>query len=165
MRTQALSDDGFIIDQRELFDAPFGCRSSDVNGCGWIACYNLLRALFQPAAPEALQQELTRRSLFRGRLGSSPFKVRRCLTRRGFRIKTRLFASGIAKSARVSPGGILLYRHRGGWHYAAFEKTGQAPSFRFFNVLPGAKRHIADMEEFLKSAPVSPFMLGFIVET
>ena len=53
LRPEALSADGFIIDQRKTDNIPFGAVTSDRNGCGWIACYNLLRALGRDPDPEA----------------------------------------------------------------------------------------------------------------
>ena len=37
LRPEALSSDGFLIDQRKTYNIPFGAVTSDRNGCGWIA--------------------------------------------------------------------------------------------------------------------------------
>ena len=42
---KALSDDGYIIDQRRTESISFGGCPSSKNGCGWIAAYNFLKAL------------------------------------------------------------------------------------------------------------------------
>ena len=40
-----LSEDGYIINQGMLREIPFGNYPSSKNGCGWIAVYNLMKAL------------------------------------------------------------------------------------------------------------------------
>ena len=54
IKPEALSPDGYIIDQRQTDNINFGHTSSDRNGCGWIACYNFLKALDSAPDPEAL---------------------------------------------------------------------------------------------------------------
>ena len=66
---RALSDDGYIIDQRYTENIPFGGRPASRNGCGWIAAYNVLKALGQSPDSELLRRQLERTLLPGGRLG------------------------------------------------------------------------------------------------
>ena len=58
LRPEALSSDGFIIDQRKTDNIPFGAVTSDRNGCGWIAAYNLRKALDHGISFDEVRQEL-----------------------------------------------------------------------------------------------------------
>lgn len=81
---KALSDDGYIIDQRQTESISFGGCPSSKNGCGWIAAYNFLKALDRTPNPEVLLRRLERTLLPGGKLGLNFFAlvlsyaVRRC---------------------------------------------------------------------------------------
>ena len=66
---KALSDDGYIIDQRQTESISFGGCPSSKNGCGWIAAYNFLKALDRAPDPDVLLHRLERTLLPGGRLG------------------------------------------------------------------------------------------------
>ena len=59
---KALSDDGYIIDQRQTESISFGGCPSSKNGCGWIAAYNFLKALDRTPNPEVLLRRLLYRA-------------------------------------------------------------------------------------------------------
>lgn len=151
------SKDGYIVDQARLKDVPYGCRTSDHNGCGWIAAYNLLRCLGDPATEAELTKALSRRSLFRGRLGTSPFKLIRLFKERGYQVKLYLGKKRAAANAAEAGTGLLLYRHRWGWHYVAFTRSGAGEELRFFNASPGNERHVEPMAALLARDSAAPF--------
>jgi len=148
LRPEALSEDGYIIDQRKTDNILFGKVSSDKNGCGWIACYNFLTALDRHPDPEALVGRLEKTLLAGGRLGLHFFAL---LWELGYRQKVPLsfafrpfHAQQLSETCRA---GIILYRAGKTNHFAAFrrEKDG---SLRFFGALPGRSRDICSMAEF-----------------
>ena len=144
----AFSPEGYIVDQARVTDVRYGCRPSCTNGCGWIAVYNLLRCLGDPAPYEKIVAALARHSLFRGLLGTSPLRVRRYLRRRGYPVASVIGKRKVAAAAAGARGGILVYRHSGGWHFVAFERRA-AGRLRFYNAVAGACAYERTMEQFL----------------
>jgi hypothetical protein len=58
MSISGFSDDGYIIDQ-DMFSAyPYRTMPSNINGCGWIAAYNMRRALGQDVYFDDVRREL-----------------------------------------------------------------------------------------------------------
>ena len=68
---KALSDDGYIIDQRRTKAISFGGCPSSKNGCGWIAAYNFLKALDRTPNPEVSRSDLSSSSSTSSRRASS----------------------------------------------------------------------------------------------
>lgn len=154
----ACSHDGYIVDQARVTGVRYGRRSSDVNGCGWIAVFNLLRCLGDPAPHEEIVRALSRHSLFRGVLGTSPLRVRRYLKRRGHTTRMYVGQKSAARAAEAIQNGILVYRHSQGWHFVAFLRPGEEPGLRFFNAGLPAKQ-VMTMEAFLAEQNLTPFVL------
>lgn len=148
MRPEARSRDGLIIDQRQTLDEPFGARTSDQNGCGWIALYNFFCLIGRPLPEKEIQSALLSRSLFRGRLGTSPFAVNRFLVSYGVAVRRSLGKKRTVRACLSARAGILLYRHSLGLHYVAFSKT-DGGALRFFNAISGDENHVDDMASFL----------------
>lgn len=155
----AYSSDGYIINQPRMTDVPYGCLTSDQNGCGWISCWNILRAMGLERDASEIRAFLSKRSLFRGRLGTSPLRLRRCLKRYG--VKTRLYIlpkRAIAHADEIRRG-IVLYRHKQGWHYVAFERAnGTPPQFRYWNAVAGRENHIAPLDTFFSEEIAFPLV-------
>ena len=154
----AVSKDGYIISQYKTDNVPYGCRTSNRHGCGWIAAYNFFRIVGDPRPVDELTSALIKRSLFRGRLGTSPFRLRRYLRRQGHQTRLSLTKKKAAERAGIARAGILLYRHKGGWHFVAFESAGGAGRLRFYNASQGEERHYSTMERFLKKENLAPLV-------
>ena len=126
LRPEALSPDGFIIDQRKTDNISFGGVTSDKNGCGWIACCNLLRALGRDPDPEEIVRRLEKTLLFHGYLGLHLFALVWELRRNQhipLNFAVRPFHA--QQLCETAPAGIILYRS-GRWnHFAAFRRDGQ----------------------------------------
>lgn len=56
--TERFSKDGYIIDQDLFTDCLYRTCTSDYNGCGWIAAYNLRHALGQDVDYDEVRQEM-----------------------------------------------------------------------------------------------------------
>ena len=154
----ACSHDGYIVDQARVTDVRYGCRFSDTNGCGWIAVYNLLRCLGDPVPHEEIVLALSRHSLFRGLLGTSPLRVQRYLKKHGHPTRMYVGRKAAAGAAETIQNGILVYRHTQGWHYVAFVRPGEDPGLRYFNAGLPSKR-VLTMDAFLTEQNLTPFVL------
>lgn len=153
MAKDAYSPDGYIVNQDKTADIRYGCRTSDQNGCGWISLCNLQRHLGNEEPIDNAQKDLLRASLFRGRFGTSPFKLRHALKKRGYKIRTTIRMKNAPQAANSASCGILLYRHKTGVHYVAFEKVG-VDTFHFWNAIYGKTDHVETMEAFLAAQAV-----------
>lgn len=145
----AYSADGYLVDQSRITDVPYGCRTSNQNGCGWIALYNLLRNFGEPVPHEALTRALSRHALFGGLLGTSPLRIRRYLRRHGHPMDAALGLRRVIAASERASAGILMYRHRGGWHFVAFGRQA-GELLRFYNAVPGAEAYDRTMARFLQ---------------
>lgn len=147
LKPEALSSDGYIIDQRRTDNIRFGRTPSDRNGCGWIACYNFLKALGQTPDPDALLRELERTLLGNGALGLNFFALVHTLKKQGLPLNFAfrpIHAQTLSETARA---GIILYYTGKRNHFAAFRREPDG-TLRFFGAIPGAARHEISMAEF-----------------
>ena len=142
------SADGYIIDQDYFSAYPYRALTSDCNGCGWIAAYDLRRALGQGPDFDAVRKEMD--GMFRLRIpGPTTMRVMlRYLTKYvpGFRLFRGRAAS--LSAAPRSRAGILRYTESGVPHFVAFVRLGDG-QYRFFNVSDGLEDYICGMEQFL----------------
>ena len=152
IKTEAFSEDGYIINQHELSDIPYGRRTSKESGCGWIAAFNFLRAIGRDAHWPYIHMAFAGGGLGRGVFGTGPFRLYRFLKRQ--ELPTLRCVVGRKQALRQAGdglrAGVLLYRHRTGLHYVAFKQEGEGV-FRFFNAMPGNARHVESMEDFLRT--------------
>lgn len=147
LKPSALSEDGFIIDQRQTDNIPFGRSASDKNGCGWIAIYNFLRALEQTADPEDLTDRLGKTLFPSSRLGLNFFVLVHELRRRGVPLEFSLRPFHTGLLSETCPAGIILYRAGRTNHFCTFRREPEG-TLRFFGVLPGQSHHRMSMAEF-----------------
>lgn len=157
----AYSAEGFLVDQARITDVRYGCRTSDRNGCGWIAVYNLLRCLNDDADYSEIVAALARHSLFCGLFGTSPFRIRRYLKRRGHDTLTVFGKGRTAEIGECARAGILMYRHSGGWHFVAFAQAGDGV-LRFYNAVAGQACE-RTMERFLAEQNRAPIVWALYI--
>lgn len=144
---RALSDDGYIIDQRYTENIPFGGRPSSRNGCGWIAAYNFLKALGQSPDSDLLRRQLERTLLPGGRLGVNVLALIYLLRRQKIPMEFALRPFHVQQLAQQSRAGIIFYRAGKTNHYAAFTREPDG-RFRFFGAAAGASHHSMSMASF-----------------
>lgn len=158
----ALSADGYIIDQRKTDSIPFGRLTSDQNGCGWIAVYNLLKALGRDPDPEQLAAELEKTLMFRGALGLNLFALIWELKKLRLPLSFAVRSFHAQQLAEQAPAGIILYFTGRRNHFAAFrrEENGR---LRFFGAVPGFRRHELTMAEFYWSYVKLPLAVTITV--
>ena len=144
---QALSSDGFIIDQRRTETVDFGCRSSDRNGCGWIAAYNFLKAMDREPDPEKTLRDLEKTLLFGGRLGLNFFALAAYLHKQGIPLQCAVTPFHTQQLSEHCRAGIILYRAGRTSHFAAFRREADG-RLRFFGAEPGNAEDITSMAAF-----------------
>ncbi len=169
MKREALSRDGYIVDQRRTDDLPYSRRMSSENGCGWIAVYNLLRLLGCDEDPDALRCAMARCAPLGGRFGTWPLRLRRFLKKRlrerGFGLSCAWRLRAAVRRSADCRGGVVLYCHAYGPHYVAFAPASDGEGrLRFFNAVAGEENDVTDMERFLHRERAFPFQLVLLVQ-
>ena len=160
------SADGYIVDQARLTTVKYGVFTSDINGCGWIAAFNLLKHFDQEHEEQALANELIRHSIFRGLLGTDLFRLRRFVKRHGYRMPIVFRWNKKARLPEGTSAGIIYYCHKDGFHFVTFYADETLPPddqgearFRFLNGIGGKGNHFDTMRGFLTTHNVIPFAL------
>ena len=145
---RGFSRDGFITDQNKFMEYPYRGMTSDVNGCGWVAAYNLRRAAGQDVPFDDVRREMNK--MFPLQIpGPTPMrKLRRYLRRYlPFRFvggKKRALAA-----AERSPAGILRYWEGRTPHFISFVRQPDG-RYRFFNVADGMEDYLCPMDRFFQ---------------
>lgn len=147
LRPEALSHDGYIIDQRKTDNIPFGIKASSENGCGWIAAYNFLKAMDREIDPEQLLLDLEKTLLFQGRLGVNLFFLVRELKKQKLPLDFSFGAFHAQCKSERCRAGIILYFTGKRNHFAAFRREADG-KLRFFGAQPGLSRDEGTLAEF-----------------
>ncbi|MDO4573208.1 MAG: hypothetical protein Q4C13_07550 [Clostridia bacterium] len=161
---EAFSPEGYIVHQAQCGGLRYGVWRSDRNGCGWIAVYNLLRAAGRGQSAETVARGLLRFSLLRGLIGTRLIAIYAYLRRRGLRLRLAAGQKRVCALAEGAPAGILLYRHRGGWHYVCFLPEGETGALRFLNAWRGPRDPACGMAAFLETNARSRLALALAIE-
>lgn len=156
---EAFSEDGYIADQDLCGGVRYGAWRSDRNGCGWIATYNLLRALDREKPVEEIVRALLRRSLFKGFLGTRTIAIYWYLKSLGIKPDVAMGRKKVTAQCKTRQRGILFYRHKDGWHFVCFlpEADGR---FRFINAWTGRQDPIRHMDAFFSTCAKSKLVIA-----
>ena len=131
IKQQALSKDGYIINQNYTDNIPYGNNVSDYNGCGWIACFNLCHYLGKQIKTIDIINFLEGYLWYNGSWGTSLTGIHKFMKSIGLSVKTLIGKKAIVKNAPKY--GILFYFHGKGFHYAFFYKYDNT-NYRFLNI-------------------------------
>lgn len=131
IKETALSKDGYIINQNNTDNIPYGNNISNYNGCGWIACYNLCKYLKKDMNASEIINFLENYLWRKGSWGTNLNGVRKFMQSLGLNVKTLVGKKAIAKCAPRF--GIIFYFHGKGCHYVFFYKY-DALKYRFLNI-------------------------------
>ena len=150
------SQEGYIIDQDHFAAYPYRGMTSNINGCGWIAAYNLLRAQGYDIDYETVHRDMN--AMFPHQIpGPTPVsKLREYLARHG----EYAFTVGKKSSLRAcmkAKAGILRYWEVNIPHFITFVRV-DGQRYRFFNVNDGLEDFTCTMEEFFQNHCVKPFV-------
>ena len=139
---RGFSGDGYIIDQNALTDYPYRGMTSDVNGCGWVAAYNLRRAMGQDA-------EGNNALVISEHPGPTPMRKLRRYLKRYLRFRFVPGKRAALAAAESSAAGILRYWEGRTPHFITFIRRPDG-RYRFLNVSDGREDFIAPMDEFFR---------------
>ena len=156
------------MDQAQVTDIRYGVFTSDINGCGWIAAFNFLKAQDQAVNEKKLADELIRHSIFRGLVGTDLFRLKRMLKRHGYPTRLIFRWNKKARLPEETRAGVIYYCHKDGFHFVTFSRIEAVEPardgegelrFRFFNGIGGKGNHFDTMRHFLTTHNVIPFAL------
>lgn len=145
-----LDAEGYIIDQGNMGEIPFGWFSTKEKGCGWIAAYNLLKMNGLEEPPEQVLQEVQRFGFPGKMFGQEVVWLLVYLQHKGFRVHlSRPGYKGCEDILDRYPTGILMYLHRKGAHYAAYHAV-DAKTVHLYNAIYQKRNHIVPIRSFLE---------------
>lgn len=145
---RAFSDDGYIIDQNAFADYPYRGMTSDVNGCGWVAAFNLRRAAGQEVPFDEVRREMN--AMFPLQIpGPTPMRKLRRYLRRYISFRFTAGKRAALAAARESGAGILRYWEGRTPHFITFLRQPDG-RFRFLNVSDGWEDRTDDMDHFFE---------------
>lgn len=162
-KTEGFSPDGYIIDQDSFGAYEYRCLQASINGCGWIAAYNLRHFLGHDVRFEDVLSELDRMHTLRVP-GPTSMPAMRAYLRTCVPGFTETIGREAALQAALgSRAGILRYSEAGVPHFISFLRAGGA--FRFLNVNDGLEDFTAAMEIFFEThVPQRQYVSVFTIE-
>ena len=142
------SKDGYIIDQNHFSAYRYRGMGSNINGCGWVAAYDLLRAQGSGIDFETVHRDMN--ALFPFQIpGPTPvWKLRLYLARHG-RYRLTVGKKASLAAAGQAPAGIVRYWEVNTPHFVPFVRQDDG-RYRFFNVADRQEDFVCSMEEFFR---------------
>lgn len=159
----AFSNEGFIINQDAAEAYPYGAFSSDINGCGWIACFNLLHALGRAELYQDVYQEMNAILTYKGMMGTPMPVMRRYLTAKKLNFQIFSGRTKALKQASRSNFGIIRYFEGKELHFVTYQRQS-AQLFRFFNAVYSEAKHDLTMDDFFRHHCRLPFIKVIIIK-
>lgn len=141
--------DGYILDQDRFEEYIYRGISSAINGCGWIAAYNFLRAQGKPVDFRQVHRDMNEYFL-RQIPGPTPVRILRRYLRRWGRYPLYWGRRNSMEAAKNSHTGILRYWEGKEPHFVTYVRT-DGERFRFFNVCDGQEEICLPMDEFFRT--------------
>jgi len=161
---QAFSADGYLIDQNYTEEYKYGHFTSNFNGCGWIAMFNLLKAAGKQVRVEDVHRGLADILPYAGFLGTPLKTMRRYLKQQNIAYDEIKGKRKINSAIVGYSCGILRFLRKKELHFVAFTRVDDQ-KLRFFNVYDGKEDYICSMEEFLADKISSlPTVVGFLIK-
>lgn len=161
MNKCAFSDDGYIIDQRFTKSFAYGKWTSDYNGCGWIAVYNLFKVCGRDVTPEGICASMNKILPYRGSRGTPVATLESFFAKNAFPYKKITGKKNFLRALPDYNAGIIRYMEKTAPHYIAFTRISDS-QYRFFNAEEGRKEHICTMQEFLDKHIWMPYIRAFL---
>ncbi len=130
---KGFSEDGYITDQEQLTDFPYRTVTTDYNGCGWIACYNLRRYLGEDIDPMDVCREMDAMHRLRFPGPTTMRVMRRYLDKYVVNYKETHDKAPAARAAKQAKAGIFRYYEERVPHFITFLHV-EGDLYRFLNV-------------------------------
>ena len=154
---EGFSRDGFITDQDCFSSVHYRGIPASYNGCGWIAAYNLRRALGQEADWDQIRREMDGMHRVHAPGPTLMVVMRAYLRRYVPQVRQTVGREKALSAAAASRAGIFRYRESKVPHFVCFVRQDDG-RFRFFNVADGLEDCVMDMEQFGREH----FLLGTV---
>lgn len=162
-RENFLSKDDYIIAQYLMTTYPYGSVSSNYNGCGWIAAYNLVHGIGLNFPYMDVYEDMLRILPYKGMAGTPTRTLHKYLSSKQISyIKTR-GKQAVLKHSKDCKSGIIRYMEGFEPHYVTFIKVDE-DRFRYLNIKEGKEDIIMTMEEFLKTHCLIPYVKATMVK-
>ena len=145
---RGFSRDGYITDQNTLGDYPYRGMTSDINGCGWVAAYNLRRAAGQDADFDEVRREMN--AMYPLQIpGPTPVRKLRRYLKRYLPFRFVHGRDAALEAAKRSAAGILRYWEGSTPHFITFLRLEDG-RYRFLNVSDGREDFAETMDDFFR---------------
>lgn len=144
---QGISADGFVTDQDCFSSVRYRTMRADINGCGWIAAYNLRHALGQETDWESVRREMDSMHTLRIPGPTLMRVMREYLSRYVSEYEETAGREEAVEAARKSKVGIFRYNEGREPHFVSFVRQPDG-NFRFFNVIDGMEDTVISMDAF-----------------
>lgn len=158
---RVFDDCGFIINQGEMKQIPFGYFNTLEKGCGWIAAYNLFKLNGREHTMREVAERLGHHAFLGEFMGQDIMSLYFYLKKEGMNVRMVPYGRKRVLAAMAGgDSGILLYTHSRGAHYTAWKKMPNG-SCHFYNAVYGMKYQVMRAEDFLKkySLPLSTMVI------
>ena len=142
------SQDGYIIDQDCFFECIYRTIPANLNGCGWIAAYNLRKFLGHAVTYEEVRRELDEMHFLRVPGPTLMCVMRKYLKKHVPQYRETVGREAALDAARNSRAGIFRYREGEEPHFVAYIRA-DGNVFRFFNMADGLEDCVMTMERFI----------------
>ncbi len=159
---EGFSADGYICDQDCFSSLRYRGIPASINGCGWIAAYNLRRFAGQDPDWDQTRREMDAMHRLRAPGPTSMRVMREYLARFLPEVRETQGREAAIRSAAQSRAGIFRYREGQEPHFICYLRQADG-RFRFLNMADGQEDCLLDMEAFgrehLRGGYVSVFTL------
>ena len=141
------SPEGYIIDQDCFHTCIYRTIPANLNGCGWIAAYNLRLFLGHQVAYDQVRREMDEMHFLR-----VPGPTLMCVMRKYLRKYVPEYRENVGRenafaAASASRAGIIRYREGMEPHFFSYIRAGEE-GFRFFNMADDFEDCVMSMDWF-----------------
>ena len=143
------SREGYIVDQDCFSSYRYRTMPANINGCGWIAAYNLRRFLGHAVTYDEVRRELDEMHFLRVPGPTLMCVMRKYLSRHVPEHRETVGREEALQAARESRAGIFRYREDHVPHFVSYIRQEDG-SFRFFNMADDLEDCVMTMEEFIQ---------------
>ena len=144
--SEGFSPDGYIRDQDCFSSVRYRSMPASINGCGWIAAFDLLHFLFREEDWDSVRSALDEGHRVRMPGPTLLPVMRRYLLSRVPELQELRGREEALTQASRSRAGIFRYREEKTPHFVFYCRTEEG--FRFFNVADGLEDTVMPMERF-----------------
>ena len=153
--------DGYIIDQDCFSDFRYRTIPANINGCGWIAAYNLRKALDHQVTFDEVRRELDDLHFLK-----VPGPTLMCVMRKYLAQYVPQYRETVGREAALaaalnSKAGIFRYREGHEPHFVSYIRQEDG-AFRFFNMADDFEDCVMPVEQFIREhcAPGTVILLS-----